>query len=167
MTFRPWVTVFAVAGLLAGVGPIEAAACCAWIDKNACATCPSDYIAGCRTEGNKCECSCSGDTVSLIGKLSRYDPWLSKELTEAVSMLGRPTTIFAKSSSIILREDLIFTIDLLCFSGVRRASQHYRERSCRLRRPGSYDLAQDSALGHRHQENSRGHAEYVPVYWVS
>ena len=49
------------------------AACCAWDDKDACASCPEGYSSGCVTKGNKCTCDCAKTTNELSEKLSFGD----------------------------------------------------------------------------------------------
>ncbi len=111
MIFRLRLAIIALGSFLAFVGTIHADACCAWTDKKACAACPSNYIAGCRTQGNQCSCSCSNGTGDLVGKLSANDAWLHQQVSKAVDVMDLPAKFTAKSSSILLRDDLAFTIE--------------------------------------------------------
>ena len=57
-----WSSSFLLANAVSG-------ACCAWDDRDACSNCPQGYISGCRTEGNKCRCSCAENERALFETL--------------------------------------------------------------------------------------------------
>jgi len=52
---------------------VSAAACCAWDDRNACASCPEGYYSGCVTKGTECNCDCTKSASETAEKMSYGD----------------------------------------------------------------------------------------------
>lgn len=69
------------------------AACCAWDDREACASCPEGYASGCVTEGNKCTCNCAKTANELAEKLSlgnrEFQNFVSNNFDEIVIQTQR------------------------------------------------------------------------------
>ena len=49
------------------------AACCAWTDRDACASCPDGYYSACITKGNECDCDCAKSSSETAEKMSYGD----------------------------------------------------------------------------------------------
>jgi hypothetical protein len=82
------IIVMTTAVLLYPVPRTVAAACCAWKDRQACASCPSGYFSGCRTEKDRCNCYCEQGASQLAAKLARDD----KELQSYIESNFRQIT---------------------------------------------------------------------------
>jgi hypothetical protein len=67
------------------------AACCAWDDKNACASCPEGYSSGCVTEGNNCTCDCAKNENEMAQKLSKGDRRIQYLIMNNFSQIVRDT----------------------------------------------------------------------------
>ena len=59
--------------VLAGFGHHVYAACCAWDDRDACASCPVGYYSGCVTKGAECNCDCTKSASEIAKKMSYGD----------------------------------------------------------------------------------------------
>lgn len=57
---------------------VSYAACCAWKDRDACATCPPGYFSGCVTKGTTCDCDCTESASETAEKMSYGDYNLRK-----------------------------------------------------------------------------------------
>ena len=54
-------------------GHLAFAACCAWDDRDACASCPAGYFSGCVTKSTKCDCSCAESSQEATSNMSGGD----------------------------------------------------------------------------------------------
>jgi len=77
--------------LLLSVPRMAVGACCAWTDRNACATCPTGYSSGCKTEGNQCRCDCAQNASELAAKLAAEDRQLQRYIESNLEQIIRDT----------------------------------------------------------------------------
>lgn len=89
------ITIYVIIVILASAFLYSAAhaACCAWDDREACASCPEGYASGCVTEGSKCTCDCAETVNELAEKLSlgnrEIQNFISKNFDEIVIQTQR------------------------------------------------------------------------------
>ena len=69
-------------------------ACCAWDDRDACASCPDGYWSGCVTNGTKCDCDCSKSSSETAEKMSYGNSPLQQYIKNNIQRIIKDTNLY-------------------------------------------------------------------------